>query len=128
MDIKQQIKQAHSWEERYRLLVQAGKELKQPSPEILSQMPQIQGCEAKLWFSAQQLADHHYAFSAYSQARIINGLLYLLLTEINGKNAEQLKSFDIQDYFNQLGIAQHLSSSRLNGLQEIGKILNQLAS
>ena len=45
------IKQAKNWEDRYRFIIQAGKHLSQPSPDELTQMRSIQGCEAGLWFN-----------------------------------------------------------------------------
>lgn len=65
-------------------------------------------------------------FKLTAKARIINGLLWILLQEIQGKTVEQLKQFDLTAYFTELGIAQRLSSTRLNGLKQIEKLLHQL--
>ncbi len=124
--MKTQLKQASQWEERYRLIIQAGKNLPQPEPQQLAQMQLISGCEAKVWFQFCPKNDRTFHFNAYSEARIINGLLWLLLQEINGKNAQQLHNFDLTAYFSELGIAQRLSSTRLNGLKQIERILHQL--
>ncbi|OOF69639.1 SufE family protein [Rodentibacter caecimuris] len=121
-----QILNAKTWEERYRLLIQAGKKLPRPEIQQLSQMQEISGCEARLWFQFEEKTDHTFQFSAYSEARIMNGLLYLLLNEINGKTRKQLNEFDIVAFFNQLGITQRLSETRLNGLKQIGKQLCSL--
>ena len=125
--IFQQLIDAPNWEERYRLIIQAGKNLPLPAAEQLAKMQQISGCEVNVWFYAEKQNDGHFAFLAYSEARIMNGLLWLLLQQINGQTTEQLQTFDIQAFYSELGIAARLSSTRLNGLKEIEQILHHLA-
>ena len=120
------IKQAKNWEERYRFIIQAGKHLSQPSPDKLAQMQSIQGCEAGLWFKTIQQNDGTFQFQAYSEARIMNGLLWLLLQNINGQTSNQLQQFNIRQFFDELGIASRLSETRLNGLKQIEEILHNL--
>ncbi len=121
------IKQAKNWEERYRFIIQAGKHLPQPSPDELAQMRSIQGCEAGLWFKAiPQQNDDTFQFQAYSEARIMNGLLWLLLQNIDGQTRDQLQQFNIRQFFDELGIASRLSETRLNGLKQIEEILHNL--
>ena len=120
------IKQAKNWEDRYRFIIQAGKHLSQPSPDELAQMQSIQGCEAGLWFKTIPQNDGTFQFQAYSEARIMNGLLWLLLQHINGKTREQLQQFNIRQFFDKLGIASRLSETRLNGLKQIEEILHNL--
>ena len=120
------IKQAKNWEDRYRFIIQAGKHLSQPYPEELTQMQSIQGCEAGLWFKTIPQNDGTFQFQAYSEARIMNGLLWLLLQHINGKTRNQLQQFNIRQFFDELGIASRLSETRLNGLKQIEEILHNL--
>lgn len=124
--MKEQLLNAKSWEERYRLIIQAGKQLPFPTEQQLAEMQPISGCETKVWFKITGKNDRTFDFQAYSEARIINGLLWILLQEIQGKTVEQLKQFDLTAYFTELGIAQRLSSTRLNGLKQIEKLLHQL--
>ena len=120
------IKQAKNWEDRYRFIIQAGKHLSQPSPDELAQMQSIQGCEAGLWFMVIPQHDVTFQFQAYSEARIMNGLLYLLLQNINGQTRNQLQQFNIRQFFDELGITSRLSETRLNGLKQIEEILHNL--
>ena len=120
------IKQAKNWEDRYRFIIQAGKHLSQPSPDELAQMQSIQGCEAGLWFKTIPQNDGTFQFHAYSEARIMNGLLWLLLQNINGQTNNQLQQFNIRQFFDELGIASRLSETRLNGLKQIEEILHNL--
>ena len=120
------IKQAKNWEDRYRFIIQAGKHLPQPYPEELTQMQSIQGCEAGLWFKTIPQNDGTFQFQAYSEARIMNGLLWLLLQNINGQTRDQLQQFNIRQFFDELSIASRLSETRLNGLKEVQEILHNL--
>ena len=131
----QQLIEARNWEERYRLIIQAGKNLPQLNETQLAAMQVIEGCEVKVWFKIEEnppqnkgKTDRTFHFQAYSEARIVNGLLWILLQEINGKTAAELQQFDLTDYFTRLGIAQRLSSTRLNGLKQIEKLINTLES
>ncbi|MGQ0286908.1 SufE family protein [Pasteurellaceae bacterium 22721_9_1] len=127
MSIQQQIKLAKSWEERYRLLIQAGKNLPQPSERELQKWTNIDGCEAKLWLKMSLNIDRTLQLQAYSEARIMNGLLWLLIQEYNHQPIESLLTLDITAFFNELGIAQRLSETRLNGLKQIENHIKKLA-
>ena len=126
MNIEQQLMNAKTWEERYRLIIQAGKNLPIPNENELTQMDSIQGCEVQVWFKFTEKNDRTFHFQAYSEARIMNGLLWILLQHIEDKNAEPLRHFDLTAYFTHLGIAQRLSNTRLNGLKHIEQILHHL--
>ncbi len=126
MEIIEQIQQAKNWEERYRLLIQAGKNLTKPTENELAQWMEIQGCEVRLWCKISQNSDRTLQLQAYSEARIMNGLLYVLINALNGKPLIQLQHFDITAFFTELGIAQRLSSTRLNGLKQIEQSIKEL--
>ena len=126
MNIEQQLGETKHWEERYRLIIQAGKNLPEPSEEEFATMQSIPGCEVQVWFKFTEKTDRTFHFQAYSEARIINGLLWILLQRIENQTAEVLRQFDLTAYFNELGIAQRLSSTRLNGLKHIEKMLHNL--
>lgn len=56
----------------------------------------------------------------------MNGLLWLLLQNINGQTRDQLQQFNIRQFFDELSIASRLSETRLNGLKEVQEILHNL--
>jgi len=126
MNIEQQLAETKHWEDRYRLIIQAGKILPKPSEEEFATMQTIPGCEVQVWFKFTEKTDRTFHFQAYSEARIMNGLLWILLQRIENQTAEALHKFDLTAYFNALGIAQRLSSTRLNGLKHIEEILHHL--
>lgn len=125
--LQQQFATLQGWEERYRLLIQLGKKLPQPNAEQWQAMPIIHGCEVEVRFSANKQADGRYQFTAYSEARIMNGLLYLLLYALQDLPLTQLHDFNVTALLQACGIAQRLSETRLNGLKQIESVLHHLA-
>lgn len=117
------IKNAPSWEEKYRQLIQLGKNLSKPTDSELAQWQLISGCEVNLWVKISVNSDRTLQLNAYSEARIMNGLLAMLIHEVNGKSLEDLANFDMTARFTELGIAQRLSDTRLNGLKQIEKMI-----
>lgn len=130
MDTIQQIianfNQLSSWEDRYRYLIQLGKKIPQVDKEKLAHMPLIHGCEVEVRFLAEKQADGRYHFSAYSEGRIMNGLLSILLNAIHHLSLSELQQFNITELLQQCGIASRLSETRLNGLNHIETLLHQL--
>ena len=121
------IKNAPSWEEKYRQLIQLGKNLTKPTDSELAQWQPISGCEVNLWVKISVNSDRTLQLNAYSEARIMNGLLAMLIHEVNGKSLEDLANFDMTARFTELGIAQRLSDTRLNGLKQIEQKIRALA-
>ncbi|WP_273393597.1 SufE family protein [Actinobacillus porcinus] len=117
------IKNAPNWEEKYRQLIQLGKNLTKPTDSELAQWKPISGCEVNLWVKISVNSDRTLQLNAYSEARIMNGLLAMLIHEVNSKSLEALANFDMTARFTELGIAQRLSDTRLNGLKQIEKMI-----
>ncbi|EXI62508.1 hypothetical protein MHD_07865 [Mannheimia granulomatis] len=107
-----------SWEERYRLLIQLSRELPKPSEERLVELPEIKGCESRLWFKFQ-LSPRKV--EAYSDARLMQGILMIVQTALLEKSEEELKDFNLKVMFDELKISPNLTSTRLNGLGQIQK-------
>ena len=115
-----------SWEQRARLLMQWGERLPALAAEDKVDANLVQGCESLVWLVGC-LRDDHWQFAASSDARLIRGLVALLLARVNGLSAEALQAVDLPDWFNQLGLSRQLSPSRSNGLNAVLKRMNELA-
>ncbi|AIZ78244.1 SufE family protein [Actinobacillus equuli] len=119
-DIYQKFELCKSWEERYRLLIQLSRQLAKPTEEELAQLPEIHGCESRLWFEFQATPRK---VRAYSDARLMQGILFIVVTLLNEADSAQLARIDLAQLFEQLKISQNLTSTRLNGLQQINKLI-----
>ncbi|NMX34319.1 Fe-S metabolism protein SufE [Pseudomonas brenneri] len=115
-----------SWEQRARLLMQWGERLPALAAEDKVDANLVQGCESLVWLVGC-LRDDHWQFAASSDARLIRGLVALLLARVNGLSAEDLQAVDLPDWFNQLGLSRQLSPSRSNGLNAVLQRMRQLS-
>ncbi|MBJ2268766.1 SufE family protein [Pseudomonas sp. MF6772] len=115
-----------SWEQRARLLMQWGERLPALAAEDKVDANLVQGCESLVWLVGC-LRDDHWQFAASSDARLIRGLVALLLARVNGLSAEALQAVDLPDWFNQLGLSRQLSPSRSNGLNAVLQRMRQLS-
>lgn len=114
------------WEQRARLLMQWGERLPALSEVDMCEANRVHGCESQVWLVGE-LRDGHWQFKASSDARLIRGLVALLLARVNGLSAVELKQVDLADWFNQLGLGRQLSQSRSNGLNAVLQRMNELA-
>ncbi|WP_339476303.1 MULTISPECIES: SufE family protein [unclassified Pseudomonas] len=116
---------ASGWEQRARLLMQWGERLPALSDEDKCEANLVHGCESQVWLVGQ-LHDGHWQFCASSDARLIRGLVALLLARVNGLSAVELQQVDLPDWFNQLGLSRQLSPSRSNGLNAVLQRMREL--
>ena len=111
-----------TWEDRYKYIIDLGKELAPMSDELKTPVRLVKGCQSNVWLEPQGTASE-LTFLVDSDAVIVRGLLALVIAAFSGKSAQQIIDFDIDGYFTQLDLANHLSPTRGNGLKAIvGKI------
>ena len=117
---------APGWEQRARTLMQWGERLPPLNDADKCEANLVHGCESQVWLVGR-LHDGHWQFSASSDARLIRGLVALLLARVNGLSTEELRQVDLPDWFNQLGLSRQLSPSRSNGLNAVLQRMRELA-
>ncbi|MPY23090.1 SufE family protein [Shewanella psychropiezotolerans] len=113
---------ANNWQERYRQIMLLGKTLPKLEDEFRVEQAQVRGCESNAWLYHSEIDGKHY-YLADSDARIVKGLVALLLTACHGKSADEIAAFDIEAYFDRLGLTGQLSPSRTNGLFALAKAI-----
>ena len=126
VDIIAQMHAATGWEDRYRNVIQLGKKLPQLDDSYKQDQLKISGCESQVWLHHQIINEQFY-FIADSDARIVRGLITLVLAAYHGKTRAEICAFDIDKYFDSLGLIAHLSPSRGNGLKAIIEQIKHLA-
>ena len=115
------------WEQRARLLMQWGQRLPELNEADKTEANRVNGCESQVWLVGE-LRNGHWQFAASSDARLIRGLVALLLARVNGLSTEHLQQVDLPDWFNQLGLSRQLSPSRSNGLNAVLQRMRELAN
>lgn len=114
------------WEQRARLLMQWGERLAPLSDTERCEANRVHGCESLVWLVGDY-KEGHWQFRAASDARLIRGLLALLLVRIEGLDAAALHNLDLAEWFSQLGLNRQLSPSRSNGLNAVLQRMRELA-
>jgi cysteine desulfuration protein SufE len=116
-----------NWEERYKYIIDLGKELPEMDSSLRTDEYLVRGCQSQVWLVDEWRAGKLF-FQADSDAFIVKGLLGVVLAAFNGKTPGEILAFDIDAYFAQLDLLQHLSSTRGNGLRAMVKRIKDRAS
>lgn len=115
-----------SWEDRYKYIIDLGKELEPMDEALCTEESLVRGCQSQVWL-VHELREAKLYFTASSDAFIVRGLLGVVLAAYNGKTPEDILSFDIDAYFAELNLVQHLSATRGNGLRAMVKRIQDTA-
>lgn len=118
--ISTDIQQASGWQQKYRQIMLLGKQLP-PFPEPLKvDDALVKGCESKVWLYVDfDLSENHLVLAGDSDTRIVKGLLALILALYNGLTPDKVRNIDAYEQFELLGLINHLSPSRGNGIKAI---------
>ena len=117
-----------SWEDKYRYLIELGDNMPTLSPEFLTEEWKVKGCQSQVWLVPQKNADGTLTFSGTSDAAIVKGLISIVLCIYNGKTPQEIVDVDIDDIFSSLGLHEHLSPSRRNGLEAMVEKIKHYAA
>jgi cysteine desulfuration protein SufE len=126
-DIIEALSFFDSWEDRYKYIIDLGKELPPMDPADKTEAHLVRGCQSQVWLVPKQ-EDGLLYFEADSDAFIVKGLLGVVLAAYNAKTPAQISAFDITAYFDKLNLLNHLSSTRSNGLQAMVKKIQSIAA
>ncbi len=115
-DIRETLGFFDAWEDRYKYIIDLGKELPPMDDDKKTDERLVRGCQSQVWIDTR-CEGGRYWFDVDSDAFIVKGLLGVVLAAYNGKQAEDITSFDIDAYFEDLDLIRHLSTARGNGLK-----------
>lgn len=106
------------WEDRYRYLIDLGRKLPAFPDAAKTESNKVRGCMSQVWMVPGHPAGDpgRFAFAADSDAHIVKGLIAILGTLFSGKTPAEIAAVDTEAAFHTLGLDQHLSPSRRNGL------------
>lgn len=126
-DIVEALSFFDSWEDRYKYIIDLGKQLPALAPEHRSEANLVRGCQSQVWLTYREEGGRLY-FEADSDAFIVRGLLGVVLAAYNGRSPQEIQAFDITAYFDSLNLLKHLSATRGNGLQAMVQRIKALAA
>lgn len=103
------------WEDKYRYIIDLGTKLEPLEDNFHQEEWKVRGCQSQVWLVPEK-RDGHLFFKGDSDAAIVKGIMFIVLTVFSGKTPDEIKQIDVTDIFNGLGLHEHLSPSRRNGL------------
>lgn len=112
-----QLLEEQNWQSRYRQIMSMGDRIS-PNPALRHDEYIVPGCEAKVWMRHRTEKGRVY-FEIDSEARLMRGLSYILLSMLDGRRAEDVDAVTIDSKLNALGLQKHLTHSRVNGFNSI---------
>ncbi len=115
-----------SWEDKYKYIIDLGKDLPVLPTELKDEEHLVRGCQSQVWIDAK-LKDGKIYLDADSDAFIVKGLLCIILAGYNSKTPEEIIAFDIENYFVQLDLMRHISQTRGNGLKAMVNRIQSIA-
>ena len=121
-DIRDNFALLDEWDDRYRYVIELGRELPPMSEEEHSAANKVQGCTSQVWLSRavdRSGPEPVLTFKGDSDAHIVRGLIAILLVIQSGKTPQQILDSDPIAIFDELGFREHLTPQRSNGLRSM---------
>lgn len=104
------------WEERYRYVIEMGRDLAPLSDAERSEPNKVRGCASQVWLVTEPQGDGTVRFRGDSDAHIVRGLIAVVLRLVSGHTPGDILAFDAGAAFDRIGLSGHLSAQRSNGL------------
>ena len=113
------------WMDKYQLLIDLGNEQEPLDDKYKTEQNLIDGCQSRVWLQAD-LVDGKIHFSAESDALIVKGIVALLIRVLSDHTPQEILDADLY-FIEQIGLKEHLSPTRSNGLLAMVKQIKMYA-
>ena len=114
-----------TWMDKYEYLIELGKDLPLIKDEYKKEENLIKGCQSRVWLHAE-FSNNKISYFADSDAIITKGIIALLIRVLNNQTAENIYNTKLE-FINAIGLTNHLSPTRANGLLEMVKQMKTYA-
>ena len=115
------------WEDKYRFIIDLGKDLGGLAESDKVDAHLIRGCQSQVRLTFKSAADG-LTFKMDSDAHIVRGLIAVVLVIVDGRKASEIQQLDIEGVFGQLDLLAHLSVTRGNGLRAMVARIKEVAA
>ncbi|MAG92626.1 MAG: cysteine desulfuration protein SufE [Planctomycetaceae bacterium] len=129
-ELLEEFRELDDWDDRCDLLIDLGFELPDFPEDARTEENRVHGCMSQVWMVARLLPEQDSLIEilADSDSVLVKGLIYILLTLFSGKTAEQILATDAKAAFGEIGLDQHLSTQRKNGLNGMVQRIREFAA
>lgn len=125
-EIIEEFSQFDDWMDRYSYIIDLGNSLPPIAEEYKTPAHLIEGCQSRVWLNAQLDNEGKIDFTADSDAIIVKGIISLLIQVLNHHTPKEILDADLY-FINKIGLAEHLSPTRSNGLLAMVKQMKMYA-
>ena len=124
-EIIEEFSMFDDWMQRYEYIIELGKSLPLINEEYKTDENLIKGCQSKVWLHGEQ-KDDKIVFTADSDAILTKGIIAILIRAFSNQKAEDIINADTQ-FIDEIGLKEHLSATRANGLVSMIKNIKMYA-
>ena len=107
------------WEERYMHVIDLGKAMPALAEAEQIEANRVRGCASQVWLVSERNAEGHLEFRGDSDAHIVRGLVAIVTQAFSDKPDVVIQTLDTEGLFKELGLSEHLSTQRANGLRSM---------
>lgn len=126
-ELKETFSFFDDWEDKYRFIIDLGKDLPPLADADKTEANLIRGCQSQVWLT-HQLSNGKLHFQLDSDAHIVRGLSAVVLIASNDQSPEQITALDLDGLFDELDLLAHLSVTRGNGLRSMIEKIKHIAA
>lgn len=127
-DILENFEFLDEWEDKYRYVIELGRGMPEFPDKMRTDTYKIKGCVSQVWLVKHVDASAGEPVLSYegdSDAHIVKGLVALVLAAFSGRKASQIVAFDTDAMFDRIGLREHLTPQRSNGLSAMVRRIKQ---
>lgn len=124
-EIVEEFSMFDDWMERYEYIIELGKKLPLIKEEFKTEDNIIKGCQSKVWLKGEQ-NDATIVFTADSDAILTKGIIAILIRTFSNQKAVDILAADL-NFIDEIGLKEHLSPTRANGLVSMIKNIKMYA-
>jgi cysteine desulfuration protein SufE len=125
-DIIAEFSDYDDWMDKYQLLIDLGNEQKPLDEQYKNESNLIEGCQSRVWLQADLTDEGKVHFQAESDALIVKGIITLLIRVLDNQTPDDILNTDLY-FIEQIGLKEHLSPTRSNGLLAMMKQMRMYA-
>lgn len=125
-EVIEEFEDFSDWMDKYQLLIDLGNEQEPLDPQYKTEQNLIDGCQSRVWLQADLDNEGKVVFQAESDALIVKGIISLLIKVVSGHTPNEILNSDLY-FIEKIGLKEHLSPTRSNGLLAMVKQMRMYA-
>ena len=118
-EIKESLEFLDDWEDRYKFVIDLGNELAPLSDDERVRENRVEGCVSQVWIVFDESENDKLTLRGDSDALIVKGLVAIVVALYSGKTAQEMTDTPALEIFEEIGMSEHLTSQRANGLKSM---------